>query len=151
MGHKSRGRESLVFKYKDSHNNKAFKMMMLKMMNPFGSVTDSIPGVGGSKDEDEGMSKEEQEEQEKMRQEAIRQAERERRDKYKKQEEEREGMRQTIREKYNIEKKEDSDDEDFGGGAKKAETDDPAEKAKQMAEAQLNQAKAMAQDKCSIQ
>ena len=56
-------------------------------------------GVGGSKDEDEGMSKEEQEEQEKMRQEAIRQAERERRDKYKKQEEEREGMRQTIREK----------------------------------------------------
>merc|ERR1711953_277341 len=150
MGHKSRGRESLVFKYKDSHNNKAFKMMMLKMMNPFGSVTDSIPGVGGSKDE--------QEEQEKMRQEAIRQAERERRDKYKKQEEEREGMRQTIREKYNIEKKEDSDaeeddddDEDFGGGAKKAETDDPAEKAKQMAEAQLNQAKAMAQDKCSIQ
>ena len=45
------------------------------------------------------MSKEEQEEQEKMRQEAIRQAERERRDKYKKQEEEREGMRQTIREK----------------------------------------------------
>ena len=101
------------------------------------------------------MSKEEQEEQEKMRQDAIRQAERERRDKYKKQEEEREGMRQTIREKviprhmsflihikkcdlfyfqYNIEKKEDSDaeeddddDEDFGGGAKKAETDDPAE------------------------
>jgi len=45
----------------------------------------------------------------------------------------------------------DDDDEDFGGGAKKAETDDPAEKAKQMAEAQLNQAKAMAQDKCSIQ
>ena len=56
-------------------------------------------GVGGSKDDDEGMSKEEQEEQEKMRQDAIRQAERERRDKYKKQEEEREGMRQTIREK----------------------------------------------------
>jgi len=157
--HTSHEAGSLWFiKHKDSHNNKAFKMMMLKMMNPFGSVTDSIPGVGGSKDDDEGMSKEEQEEQEKMRQEAIRQAERERRDKYKKQEEEREGMRQTIREKYNIEKKEDSDaeeddddDEDFGGGAKKAETDDPAEKAKQMAEAQLNQAKAMAQDKCSIQ
>ena len=34
-----------------------------------------------------------------LRQEAIRQAEKERRDKYKKQEEEREGMRQTIRDK----------------------------------------------------
>jgi len=55
--------------------------MMLKMMNPFGSVTDAIPGVGGSKDDDEGVSKEEAEEQEKMRQEAIKQAERERRDK----------------------------------------------------------------------
>jgi len=133
--------------------------MMLKMMNPFGSVTDSIPGVGGKDDDDEGLSKEEAEEQERARQEAIKQAERERRDKYKKQEEEREGMRQTIRDKYNIEKKEDSDaeeddedDDDFGGGAKKAaETDDPVLQAKQMAEAQLNQAKAMAGDKCSIQ
>ena len=74
-------------------------MMMLKMMNPFGSVTDSIPGVGGKDDDDEGLSKEEAEEQERARQEAIKQAERERRDKYKKQEEEREGMRQTIRDK----------------------------------------------------
>merc|ERR1712141_330182 len=146
-------------KYKDSHNNKAFKMMMLKMMNPFGSVTDSIPGVGGSKDEDEGMSKEEQEEQEKMRQEAIRQAERERRDKYKKQEEEREGMRQTIRDKYKIEKKEDSDaeeddedDDDFGGGpSKKPVDDDPVAQAKAEAEARMNQAKQLAGDKCSIQ
>merc|ERR1712029_1308386 len=147
--------ESLVFKYKDSHNNKAFKMMMLKMMNPFGSVTDSIPGVGGSKDEDEGMSKEEQEEQEKMRQEAIRQAEKERRDKYKKQDEEREGMRQTIRDKYNIEKKEDSDadeeddeDDDFGGGpSKKPVDDDPVAQAKAEAEARMNQAKQLAGDK----
>ena len=75
-------------------------MMMLKMMNPFGSVTDSIPGVGGGGgDSDDGISKEEAEEQEKLRQDAIRQAEKERRDKYKKQEEEREGMRQTIRDK----------------------------------------------------
>jgi len=106
-------------------------------MNPFGSVTDSIPGVGGDDKEDSGMSKEEAEEQERLRQEAIRQAERERRDKYKKQEEEREGVRQSIRDKYNIEKKENSDDEeedededddDFGGGGKKAESDDPAER-----------------------
>ena len=38
-------------------------------------------------------------EQERLRQEAIKQAERERRDKYKKQEDERETMRQTIRDK----------------------------------------------------
>ncbi len=63
------------------------------------SLADSIPGVGGSKHDDEGESKEDQMEQERLRQEAIKQAERDRRDKYKKQEEEREGMRQNIREK----------------------------------------------------
>merc|ERR1712079_998008 len=131
-----------------------------KMMNPFGSVTDSIPGVGGGGDsEDSGVSKEEAEEQGRLRQEAIRQAEKERRDKYKKQEEEREGMRQTIRDKYNIEKKEDSDadeeddeDDDFGGGpSKKPVDDDPVAQAKAEAEARMNQAKQLAGDKCSIQ
>ena len=61
--------------------------------------SDSIPGVGGDKDEGSGTSKEEQQEQERLRQEAIREAEKERRLKYKKQEEEREGIRQTIRDK----------------------------------------------------
>jgi len=135
-------------------------MMMLKMMNPFGSVTDSIPGVGGDKEEDSGQTKEELQEQERLRQEAIKEAERERRIKYKKQEEERENIRAGIREKYKIEKKEQSDDEEededdedgFGGSSKKAETeDDPVLQAKAMAEAQLNNAKAMAGDKCSIQ
>jgi len=135
-------------------------MMMLKMMNPFGSVTDSIPGVGGgSNDDDDGMSKEEAEEQERLRQESIKQAEAERRQKYKKQEEEREGIRQTIRDKYNIEKKVDSDaedddedDDDFGGGPKKSDVpDDPVLQAKALAEKQMEDAKKMAQDKCSIQ
>merc|ERR1711881_254161 len=114
------------------------------MMNPFGSVTDSIPGVGGKDDEDEGMSKEEAEEQERLRQESIKQAEAERRQKYKKQEEEREGIRQTIRDKYNIEKKVDSDaeddddDDDFGGGPKKSDVpDDPVLQAKALAEKQM--------------
>ena len=40
-------------------------MMMLKMMNPFGSVTDALPSVGGGDSEDSGVSKEEAEEQEK--------------------------------------------------------------------------------------
>eukprot|EP00095_Tigriopus_kingsejongensis_P011422 snap_masked-scaffold993_size72668-processed-gene-0.5 protein:Tk11422 transcript:snap_masked-scaffold993_size72668-processed-gene-0.5-mRNA-1 annotation:"complexin" len=64
------------------------------------SYCNSIPGVGGGGgDDDEGESKEEQMEQERLRQEAIKQAERERRDKYKKQEDEREVMRQSIRDK----------------------------------------------------
>jgi len=131
------------------------------MMNPFGSVTDSIPGVGGDKNEDDGMSKEEAEEQERLRQEAIRQAERERREKYKKQEEERENVRQTIRDKYKIEKKEntddeedeDEDDEDFPGGKKDQGpiSDDPAEQAKKIAEEQMNKAKQLAGEKCAIQ
>ena len=62
-------------------------------------ISDSIPGVGGDKDEGSGTSKEEQQEQERLRQEAIREAEKERRCKYKKQEEEREEIRQTIRDK----------------------------------------------------
>jgi len=53
------------------------------------SVTDSIPGVGSSSNDDDGESKEDQIEQERLRQEAIKQAEKERREKYKKQEEER--------------------------------------------------------------
>merc|ERR1712096_81871 len=106
---------------------------MLKMMNPFGSVTDSIPGVGGDKKDDEpAQTKEEIQEQERLRIESIKEAERERRIKYKKQEDAREDIRAGIREKYKIEKKEQSDDEEeddededgFGGSSKKAETED---------------------------
>ena len=61
--------------------------------------SDSIPGVGGDKDEGSGQTKEEQQEQERLRQEAIKETERERRKKYKQQEEEREEIRQTIRDK----------------------------------------------------
>lgn len=66
------------------------------------SFADSIPSIGGSKDDDEGMSKEEVLEQEKMRQDAIKQAEKDRRDKYKKQEDERELTRQNIRDKVGL-------------------------------------------------
>ena len=48
------------------------------------TLADNIPGVGGGGDEDTGESKEEQEEQERLRQEAIKNAEIERRAKYKK-------------------------------------------------------------------
>merc|ERR1712051_1031115 len=105
-------------------------MMMLKMMNPFGSVTDALPSVGGGDSEDSGQ----------------------------KQEDEREDMRQTIRDKYKIEKKidsdaeeDDDDDDDFGGGPSKKVDDDPVAQAKAEAEKRMAEAKAMAGDKCSIQ
>lgn len=71
-------------------------------MSPFYTLcafTDSIPGVGGDKDEDTSQTKEEIQENERLRQEAIKEAERDRRVKYKKQEEAREDIRAGIREK----------------------------------------------------
>lgn len=62
-------------------------------------ITDSIPGVGGDKEEDSAQTKEELQEQERMRQEAIKEGERDRRIKYKKQEDDRETIRAGIREK----------------------------------------------------
>jgi len=59
---------------------------------------------------------------------------------------------------YKIEKKIDSDaeeesegDDDFGGGGGKKVDDDPVAQAKAEAEKRMNEAKAMAGDKCSIQ
>jgi len=122
-----------------------------------------VPGVGGDKEEDNGLTREELQEQEKLRQESIKQAERERRMKYKKQDDEREVIRSSIREKYQLEKPandedyedEDEDDEGFGGGAKKVEEveEDPLEEARRLAEKKFQDAKAViaAQEKCSLQ
>ena len=71
-----------------------------------------------------------------MRQEAIKEAEERRRVKHKKMEEERENMRQGIRDKYKIEKRQDSeeeeedeDDDDFGMTKKKEEEElDPMQR-----------------------
>lgn len=111
----------------------------------------SVPGVGDDKKEDDGMTKEEKQEQERLRLEAIKDAERKRQQRYKKQDEEREGMRGDIRNKYNIEKKvveedeeEDEDDEmdSFGAGKKKEEVpEDPISQAKAVAEKGINDAK----------
>jgi len=134
-------------------------MMMLKMMNPMGSMP-SVPGTGDKdKDEDKGMTIEEKKEAERQRQEALRQAERERRKKYKAQNEEREVVRVAIREKYNIaapvnedDCEEDEDDDEYGAKKKEDfESDDPVEQARKLAEKQLTEARTMAQDKCSLQ
>jgi len=133
--------------------------MMLKMMNPMGSMP-SVPGTG-DKEEDSGLTREEVQEQERLRQEAIKAAEKERRVRYKKQDDEREVIRSALRDKYNIDKPaneeeyEDEDEEDGDGfvGARSKEVveEDPLEEARKMAEKQLNDAKAMAQEKCVLQ
>ncbi|XP_050310109.1 complexin isoform X4 [Anthonomus grandis grandis] len=63
-----------------------------------------LGAVGG--DNDDGDDKEKEEEAERERLEAIREAEERRKEKHRKMEEEREKMRQEIRDKYNIKKKE---------------------------------------------
>merc|ERR1712025_711145 len=128
-------------------------------MNPMGSMP-SVPGTGDDK-EDSGLTREEMQEQERLRQEAIKMAEKERHKKYRKQDEEREVVRQNLRDKYKIEKpvneEEDEDDEEdddsFGNTKKKEgdEDDDPLAQAQKLAEKQLTDAKAMAEEKCAIQ
>merc|ERR1739847_167267 len=94
------------------------------MFNPMSAVTSQIPSVGG--DETSPEDREKTAEQEKLRQEAIKQAEQERRVKHKKLEEQRENMRQGIRDRYKIEKKEESEDEDEDAFNKKKDVpDDP--------------------------
>ncbi|XP_064109040.1 complexin isoform X1 [Macrobrachium rosenbergii] len=76
---------------------------MFGMLNPVSAVTSQLPGGGDGGDEGD---KEKEEEAERERLEAIREAEDRRKEKHRKLEEEREGMRQGIRDKYNIKKKE---------------------------------------------
>ena len=126
-------------------------MMMLKMMNPMGSMP-SVPKVGGEEDGSK-LTKEEQQEQEKCRQDAIKKAERDRKAKFQKQKDERENMSSGIRGKYNIEKKpepaeeeeeEESEEEDDGFGPKKKEVEkDAVTVAREAAEAKLREAQNM--------
>jgi len=125
--------------------------MMLKMMNPMGSMP-SVPGVGGGDDDSSKLTKDEQQEQEKARQDAIKRAEKERRLKYQKQKDDREGMSAGIRNKYGIEKKPDPEEEeeeseeeedDGFGPKKKDEEKDTLTAAKEAAEAKLKEATSM--------
>merc|ERR1719495_1059930 len=129
---------------------------MLKMLNPMSSMP-SVPGTGDDKEES-GMTREELKEQERLRKEAIMQAEKERHIKYKKQEEEREVVRQNLRDKYKIakpevdeEEEEEDEDDSFGSKKKEEEDEDPVAQAQKLAEKQLNDAKALAQEKCCLQ
>jgi len=127
---------------------------MFSMFNPMSAVTSNIPSVGEKEDP---IDKEQAEEEERLRKEAIKEAEEKRRVKHKKMEEDRENMRQGIRDRYQIEKKEDSEDEDdedddnFMSKKKDDVSDDPlaqkAQEVKAIAEQGLNTAK----EKCKVQ
>merc|ERR1712173_3775 len=108
-----------------------------------------MPGAGGSDDSD-GMTMEEKKQALKEKQDEIARAERARAAKYKKERAARDLERDSIRDKYKIEKKpqddeeEEEEEEDDGFGAsKKVDEDDPVAKAKAMAEEKLAGAKKM--------
>lgn len=118
------------------------------------AVTSQLPSTEPEEPEDREKAAEE----EKLRKEAIREAEEKRRIKHKKLEEERENLRQGIRDKYNIEKKVDSDDEDEdededGFGPKKAAVDEDDPVAQKAAEAKelAEKGVAAAKEKCKVQ
>ena len=121
--------------------------MMMKMA---GISAPSMPTPGGSDDSD-GMTMEEKKEAHKQKMDELARAERARATKYKKERAARDAERDTIRDKYKIEKKaqdddeEEEEDEDDGFGTQKgaAQDDDPVAKAKAMAEEKLKGAKQM--------
>jgi len=124
------------------------------MFNPMSAVTSQLPSTEPEEPEDREKAAEE----EKLRKEAIREAEEKRRIKHKKLEEERENLRQGIRDKYNIEKKVDSDEEDEdededGFGPKKAAVDEDDPVAQKAAEAKelAEKGVAAAKEKCKVQ
>eukprot|EP00090_Calanus_glacialis_P016384 TRINITY_DN25635_c0_g1_i1.p1 TRINITY_DN25635_c0_g1~~TRINITY_DN25635_c0_g1_i1.p1 ORF type:complete len:132 (-),score=54.05 TRINITY_DN25635_c0_g1_i1:150-545(-) len=116
--------------------------MMLKMMNPMGSMP-SMPKVGGG---DDDLSREEKIEQEKVKKEEMIRAEKERKTRYLKEREGRDTERDQMRDKYKIQKpvreeEEESEDEDDGFGSKKpVEEKDTMAKAKNVAVDKLQDA-----------
>ena len=127
--------------YRSRTENLKMSKMMLKMMNPMGSMP-SMPKVGG----DDELTREEKVEQEKMKKEEMMRAEKERKSKYLKEREGRDAERDQMRDKYKITKpvrveEEESDDEEDGFGTKKpVEEKDTMAKAKDVAVDKLQDA-----------
>jgi len=139
-----------------------------------GNQLNAVKDIGGS----EGPTAEEKEKLAQLEQErldALREAEERRTEKHRKMEEEREGMRQGIRDKYGIKKREEKEaemkkqmEEKMGGGsdtginrkkktpeeiaAEQAEANqDDFTKLKNSIETQVNEIKGQIEDKCLIQ
>lgn len=140
------------------------------MGNQLSAVKDIGGGEGPTAEEKEKLQQLENE-----RLDALREAEERRKDKHRKMEEERESMRQGIRDKYGIKKREEKEaemkkqqEEKMGGGAdgglnrkkktpeeiaaEQAEADqDDFTKLKNTIETQVNDIKGQIEEKCSIQ
>ncbi|XKL59090.1 hypothetical protein PGB90_000106 [Kerria lacca] len=131
-----------------------------------GNKLNAVKGaVGGDGDNDEDKEKEEEAERERL--EAIREAEERRKEKHRKMEEEREKIRQEIRDKYNIKKKEVIQEqppeepvnplmrkkktpEELAREAE-AEEEDEFTKLKNTIETQVNELRSQIESRCSIQ
>lgn len=131
-----------------------------------GNKLSAVKGAVGG-DGDDSDDKEKEEEAERERQEAIREAEERRKEKHRKMEEEREKMRQEIRDKYKIPKKEEIAEQQQQEPdnplmrkkktpeelAAEAELEDQDEftKLKNTIETQVNELKSQIESKCVMQ
>ncbi|XP_011297019.1 complexin isoform X1 [Fopius arisanus] len=130
--------------------------------NKLNAVKGAVGGEGGDDDD-----KEKEEEAERERQEAIREAEERRKEKHRKMEEEREKMRQEIRDKYNIKKREEVQEmmpqeepnplmrkkktpEELAAEAE-AEEQDEFTKLKNTFETHVTEIKTQIENRCSLQ
>ncbi|XP_054715210.1 complexin-like [Uloborus diversus] len=134
-----------------------------------GSKLNAVKGAVGTEEEGTTEDKNAEDEEEQERLEALREAEERRKEKHRKMEEEREKMRQEIRDKYGIKKKEEVQQEDpfadMEGSslnrkrktpaelAAEAEAEDQDEftKLKNTLETQVSELKSTIEGKCLLQ
>jgi len=133
-----------------------------------GNQLSAVKGQVGGEGETSAEDKEAEAEAEAERLEALREAEDRRKDKHRKMEEERERMRQGIRDKYGIKKKEEikpEPEEDMGpaglnrrkktpeeiAAENEAAEQDELTKLKNTIETQVNELKTQMEGKCSLQ
>lgn len=134
-----------------------------------GSKLNAVKGAVGNEESENSEDKDGADEEEQERLEALREAEDRRKEKHRKMEEEREKMRQEIRDKYGIKKKEEVQPEDpfadMEGGSLNRKRKTPAElaaeaeaeeqddftKLKNSLESQVSELKSSIEGKCNLQ
>lgn len=134
-----------------------------------GSKLNAVKGAVGNEESENSEDKDGADEEEQERLEALREAEDRRKEKHRKMEEEREKMRQEIRDKYGIKKKEEVQQEDpfadMEGGSLNRKRKTPAElaaeaeaeeqddftKLKNSLESQVSELKSSIEGKCNLQ
>lgn len=134
-----------------------------------GSKLNAVKGAVGNEESENSEDKDGADEEEQERLEALREAEDRRKEKHRKMEEEREKMRQEIRDKYGIKKKEEVQQEDpfadMEGSSLNRKRKTPAElaaeaeaeeqddftKLKNSLESQVSELKSSIEGKCNLQ